>query len=360
MSFRKLLCVVIALFMVIFEFETVLAAEDVGNNASVSAETVTQMVPTTEQIQTVTDPKMQMILFTQQMIVEQGISLDKYNVVNVLGDSITEGIGATEKKNSYPSVLAQLLGAKVNNYGVSGSRITDTFSKEHPGAFVNRMYGMDTSADLVIVFGGTNDFWYGDCPIGKSTDSDQGTFYGALNKMMTYLKNTYSQADIIFITPYQQSKDASETRPYRRSTNNDYGHGTLSKYRNAILDRCQYYGIPVLDLYADYELNTVDNIEALRRYGQYLCDGCHLNDSGYHLLARKIYTFVMQDFTNYVPQYIIVNQMVFESAALPALIQDGHFVLPNGECIYAKNNVVLDAQMGTKVLYNYLIEAMYY
>lgn len=360
MSFRKVLCALVFLFIAVFEFETVLAAEDVGtNNTSLQEDTVMQTSPMTEQIQAVTDPKMQMILFTQQMLLNQGVSLEKYTVVNVLGDSITEGVGASDKSNSYPSVLAQLLGAKVNNYGVSGSRITDTFSAEHPGAFVNRMYGMDRSADLIVVFGGTNDYWYGDCPIGKKTDTGTGSFYGALNKMMSYLKNAYPESEIVFITPYQQSKDASETQAYKRSTNCDMGHGTLSKYRNALLDRCQYYNIPVLDLYADYELNTIDNIEALRKYGQFLCDGCHLNDSGYNLLARKIYTFVMQDFTQYVPQYVNVNGFVFETAALPAMVQEGCFVLPDGQVFYAGEGVVLDSQMDLKVLYNYLIEAMY-
>ena len=67
----------------------------------------------------------------------------------------------------------------------------------------------------------------------------------------------------------------------------EFGTGTLSEYRTAMLDRCQFYGVPVLDLYADYELNTVDNRDALARYGQYLCDGVHLNDAGYNFLARK-------------------------------------------------------------------------
>ena len=164
----------------------------------------------------------------------------------------------------------------------------------------------------------------------------------------------------MFITPYQQSKDATETRPYKRSTYGNFGTGTLKEYRIAMLDRCQYYGIPVLDLYADYELNTVDNVDALRKYGQFLCDGCHLNDAGYNLLARKIYKFVMQDFEQYFPEYVTVNNMVFETAALPALVQDGQFVLPNGQSVIAKNGIILTPEMGTKELYNYLIEALYY
>ncbi len=308
-----------------------------------------------------TDSETAVILATQAQIAAQGISLEKYHVINILGDSITEGVGARSADKAYPVVLSKLTGAVVNNYGLSCSRITDIDSDvSNPASFIDRMYSMDKSADLVIVFGGTNDFWYGDCPIGSRTDTGVDTFYGALNNMIQYLKATYVNADIVFIVPYQQSKDADETHSYKRSTYNDFGTGTLAQYRVAMLDRCEYYGIPVLDLYADYELNTADNREALELYGNYLCDGCHLNDAGYNLLARKIYTFIMQDFGQYVPEYTEINDMVFETAALPALVYDGNFIMPNGDIIVSKEGFEVDASMPLQQLYNYLIvSAMY-
>lgn len=110
----------------------------------------------------------------QRAVVEQGLALDKYHVINVLGDSLTEGVGARSEDKAYPVVLSGLTGAVVNNYGVSGSRITDIESIwTNPGSFVDRMYAMDKAADLVLVFGGTNDFWFGDCPIGKRSDTGE-------------------------------------------------------------------------------------------------------------------------------------------------------------------------------------------
>ena len=45
-------------------------------------------------------------------------------IVNFLGDSITEGVGASCEGNRYTDVLAREFGlARANNYGVSGSRI---------------------------------------------------------------------------------------------------------------------------------------------------------------------------------------------------------------------------------------------
>lgn len=302
-----------------------------------------------------------LLLDAQAQVVAQGLPLHQYHTINILGDSLTEGVGARTPDKAYPVVLSKLTGAVVNNYGVSGSRITDISARpSNPGSFIDRMYAMDKSADLVIVFGGTNDFWFGDCPIGKRTDTQVSTFYGALNKMLPYLKREYANADIVLIIPYQQSKDADATHPYKRSTYNNFGTGTFKEYRTAMLDRCEYYGIPALDLYADYDLNLADNREALERYGNFICDGCHLNDAGYNLLARKIYAFIMQDFSNYVPQYTEIHDMVFETAALPALIQNGSFVMPNGEVILSKPGFEAEPTMPLQQLYqNLIISAMY-
>ncbi|MDE7324429.1 MAG: SGNH/GDSL hydrolase family protein [Lachnospiraceae bacterium] len=308
-----------------------------------------------------TDNEMTLILNAQAELAALGLPLEKYHVIDILGDSLTEGVGARTPDKAYPVVLSKLTGAVVNNYGVSGSRITDIPEGwTNPGSFVDRMYAMDKSADLVIVFGGTNDFWFGDCPIGNRTDTRPNTFYGALNTMIPYLKGAHPNADIVFIVPYQQSKDADETHTYKRSTYSDFGTGTFKQYRNAMLDRCEYYGIPVLDLYADYELNLADNREALEAYGNFICDGCHLNDAGYNLLARKIYRFIMQDFSTYVPQYTEINDMVFETAALPGLIQDGSFVMPNGQVILSKTGFEVDPSMPLQQIYqNLIISAMY-
>lgn len=349
--------------------EETVTAESLITEAAVPETTITDALPAeTMPEEAVVFPALEavdhetaLLLNAQAELAAQGISLEKYHTINVLGDSITEGVGARTPDKAYPVVLSKLTGAVVNNYGLSSSRITDiTGGLSNPASFIDRMYSMDKSADLVIVFGGTNDFWFGDCPIGKRTDTSVSTFYGALNTMIPYLKGAHPNADIVFIVPYQQSKDADMTHSYKRSTYGDFGTGTLKQYRTALLDRCEYYGVPVLDLYADYEMNLADNRQSLELYGNYLCDGCHLNDAGYNLLARKIYSFIMQDFSSYVPEYTEINDMVFETAALPALIQDGSFVLPDGQVILSKPGFEVDLSMPLQQLYqNLIISAMY-
>ena len=43
--------------------------------------------------------------------------------VYFLGDSITEGAGASSYEKSYVPVFAEISGAEVKNYGLSGTRI---------------------------------------------------------------------------------------------------------------------------------------------------------------------------------------------------------------------------------------------
>ena len=100
--------------------------------------------------------------------------------VNFLGDSITEGVGASCECNRYTDVLAREFGLlRANNYGVSGSRIarqTVMTDEPHDRDFCMRMSEMDENADAVVVFGGTNDYGHGDAPLGVPSDRTPFTF----------------------------------------------------------------------------------------------------------------------------------------------------------------------------------------
>ena len=79
-------------------------------------------------------------------------------VINFLGDSITEGVGASCEENRYTDVFSRLYGAKVNNYGISGSRFARqriNTGERHEQDFCMRFETMDKSADAVVVFGRT-------------------------------------------------------------------------------------------------------------------------------------------------------------------------------------------------------------
>ena len=111
--------------------------------------------------------------------------------INFLGDSITEGVGATDPEAMYVNIVkhdAEL--AEARNYGISGTRIARQ-SNDEGSAYCDRYKKMDDDADVVVVFGGTNDFGHGDAPLGTMADRTPDTFYGALHCLYTALTEKY-------------------------------------------------------------------------------------------------------------------------------------------------------------------------
>ena len=101
---------------------------------------------------------------------------------NFLGDSITEGVGVPSPEFAYWNVLKEKFGlAEARGYGIGGTRIarqhTPTANRpQFDRDFCSRVGEMNPDADLVVVFGGTNDFGHGDAPIGTSADRTPDTF----------------------------------------------------------------------------------------------------------------------------------------------------------------------------------------
>ena len=94
---------------------------------------------------------------------------------NFLGDSITEGHGVENLEDTYWNVLKRECGlAEARGYGIGGTRIArQTLPSENPRHdldFLSRVEEMDADADLVVFFGGTNDFGHGEAPIGQMSD----------------------------------------------------------------------------------------------------------------------------------------------------------------------------------------------
>ena len=127
--------------------------------------------------------------------------------INFLGDSITEGTGVTDQKNCrYDNRLRVLCGLSANNnYSVGGSRLAHQI---HPSekprydlCFCGRAYDMDKTADMVIVYGGVNDYIHGDAPFGEMGDTTPATFCGGVYFLMNYLREVYGDRPIIFMTP---------------------------------------------------------------------------------------------------------------------------------------------------------------
>ena len=204
-----------------------------------------------------------------------------------LGDSITEGVGASDTEHCYVSVFGKLSGAVVKNYGISATRIacqTENLTTKEPDlSFVNRADSMDSDADVVVVFGGTNDFGHGDAELGTFESRDPYTFYGAMHVLCEKLIHRFPNADILFMTPLHRcsENEALKENGLPEETN-------LAGYVSIIREVAEFYGLPVLDLFSTSGLQPkVDIIKET-----YMPDGLHPSDAGALRIALRLMGFL--------------------------------------------------------------------
>ena len=134
--------------------------------------------------------------------------------INFLGDSITQGVGASCADTIYHAVLKKEAKLKlVRNFGISGTRFAiQSGTEERPKndtfdlmSFAERFEHMNDDADAVVVFGGTNDFGHGDAPIGTFDDREPNTFYGACHYIFSELIKKYLGKPIVIMTPLHRT-----------------------------------------------------------------------------------------------------------------------------------------------------------
>lgn len=211
--------------------------------------------------------------------------------INFLGDSITEGHGTSDwGTKPFHQLLRIRCGlAEARNYGKGGTKIARLpVVTDHPfdQDFNLRAPDMNHDADAVVVFGGTNDFGHGTIPLGNMDSRDIHTFYGGLHSLCTFLINTYKDKPIIFMTPLHRLNEVLDHN--NRVKDGNTNARPLIEFVRAVREVCEFYGIPVLDLYRDCAL-----------YGQnwawcekYMPDGLHPSDAGHELIANKLQRFL--------------------------------------------------------------------
>ena len=200
-----------------------------------------------------------------------------------LGDSITCGYALSDATKRYTTVLCERLGWREENHGITGTLIAKAGLNRTDGKdFVSRLRLID-DADIAVIFGGTNDYFWSDAPIcGETTDV---FFAHAMETVCAYIGRVRAGKLTLVVTPYPHNGVGNffggET--WRTSSRHDTdavnfcGH-TLSEYAAVMEETCLKYGIPCLNLHKnfafDHRLHTLD--------------GCHPNEEGHRLLAEAI------------------------------------------------------------------------
>ena len=215
--------------------------------------------------------------------------------VNFLGDSITEGTGVSDViNNCYQNRLAKMCGlSAVNTYAIGGTRLAHQI---HPSekprydlCFCGRAFDMDTTADMVIVYGGVNDYIHGDAPFGKIGDTTPATYCGGVYFLMHYLRENYGDRPIVFMTPARcfLRKEVDDLIPSKHARKISGGM-PLVDYVDVILETAKQFQIPVLDLYRNLGIDPHDQA----MFDTYTVDGLHFNDDGHALIANLLKTFI--------------------------------------------------------------------
>lgn len=218
---------------------------------------------------------------------EEDIIPTKGKKMNVLGDSITEGVGASS--SPYTNTIKDILKLNtIRNYGISGSAITTRPSQpthENDG-FCQRFDDMSDDADIIFVLGGTNDYWT-NVPLGTIDSNDPETFYGALNTLCVGLINKYPNAFITFGTP-PKSWRTNGSFPNEQNSNGN----TPEDFNKAIKEVCAKFTIPVLDLKHELGIDPEQNIH----FSKFTSDGVHYNASGYGKIGKTISNFILSKY----------------------------------------------------------------
>lgn len=184
-------------------------------------------------------------------IVSTRFSKKKYVAV---GDSITVGF----VDNPYPKLVGESIGMQVVNMGVSGSAIT--VANDRTDSIYERRGDIPEDADIISIFGGTNDFGHNSF-MGQSNSASFYEFYGAFRMLIEWIQQNRPNATLFVMTPLHREDDQIE---------NSNGY-ILEDYVNVIRDVCEKYSVPVLDLFKMGELNP--NIEKHKEL--FASDGLH-------------------------------------------------------------------------------------
>ena len=228
------------------------------------------------------------------------------NKIVFIGDSITEAPQYRNDKLRYTDLVSKYYSALEVNLGLSGSSIIS--SPHNPQMFIDRVTQSHlNSADIVVIFGGTNDFVYAVDVIGdiyseqeipseywnnvymgikeRVPTSSNVNFAGAYNDLIAKIREYNSLASIILITPmhrpyYTNTFLSGLYLPSAQAQNkaNEY----LQDYVDAIRKIGEFYSFPVVDLWSDSNLNScfsdINN--------KYFMDEEHPNQAGHEIIAK--------------------------------------------------------------------------
>ena len=201
-----------------------------------------------------------------------------------LGDSITLGYGLENPADRFSAVLCRQLETEEINHGICGTLVARAgLSRDNGTSYIDRI-GSISGADRLVIFGGTNDYFWSDTPIEGDTPSH---FRRAVRELIESCRVLFPddfRSRVLFVTPYSHHGTGNfaggeiwnTSSEHDTTTVNWVGH-TLADYADVIVTECRLADVPCLNLHAlpfDWRTLTLD--------------GCHPNADGHRWLCDRI------------------------------------------------------------------------
>ena len=221
-----------------------------------------------------------------------GISKADYKKISIIGDSLSAVNDTASTK--YHDLLHSIIGFNINNVAVSGAGYSNGSNAggTNDHQFYNQALLCDKDSDLFLIFGGFNDVsrLYGEyTTLGQLGDTGTTTIYGCIYNTFNniYSLNPLAKIGVILPTPWRGYNTLmANDNPYKIHVD-----GVI----NALIQSCEHYCIPYLDLYHNSSLRPWD--EDVRTALYYQADGTHPNNAGHaDYIYPQVKDFIKQFF----------------------------------------------------------------
>jgi len=206
----------------------------------------------------------------------------KAKTLSILGDSIStfarynppeneifypkEGCDVLTKEHTWWHLLMEeTMLHLIMNESYSGSRISRTGSRPPSSSFLSQTRQERLSGDIIIVFGGTNDFGQAESPATLAVFSE------AYDHLVQLMIETHQKSKLYFCTPLQRTDKALDEVNIHNWNQNDLARTIRKTVKN-------YPEANLIDLAA----HTITDGDSL------LFDGLHPTRQGMSLIATLI------------------------------------------------------------------------
>ena len=217
--------------------------------------------------------------------------------ITCVGDSITEGIGASGGMD-YPAQLQRLLGKEyeVTNAGTSGAFASEAACWLPYITTNGYIRGMNSNPDLVFMMLGTNDAW---SAYGEQTDVDfPALFEAGYRKLIERYQAMPSSPKIVLCLPMT----VYNTDDGREKNN---VNGTIPIVRKL----AEEYGLDLLDMHSFTE-----------GHADWFGDGLHPNNNGYTKVAER-FSEVVEEIMN-TSEEVGINGILVDGQPLEGFAAD--------------------------------------